>query len=48
MSNPGFLFAGFALAWAVAFAYVWLLSRRAAALERRLEALQQRLEKAGD
>ncbi|HEX9700995.1 MAG TPA: CcmD family protein [Acidobacteriota bacterium] len=48
MSHPGFLFAGFALAWAVAFAYVWLLSRRAATLEQRLEALQRRLEEAGD
>ena len=43
MSNPGFLFAGFALAWVVAFGYLWLLSRHSANVERQLEALERRV-----
>lgn len=43
MSNPGFLFAGFALAWALAFGYLWHLSRRAAAMQRQIDALEERL-----
>lgn len=44
MSNPGYLFAAFAFGWALTFAYVWLLSRRNAELQRQLEALQKRLD----
>ena len=43
MSNPGYLFAGFALAWALVFAYLWMLSRRSAAMQQQLEALERRL-----
>ena len=43
MSNPGFLFAGFALAWGLAFAYLWHLSRRARDMQRQIEALEERL-----
>ena len=39
MSTLGFLFAGFAVAWALVFAYVWSLGRRSAALEARLDRL---------
>lgn len=41
--NLGFLFAGFALAWGVFFAYLWILRRRSDRLERRLEHLEERL-----
>ena len=45
MNHLGFLFAGFALAWAVAFAYVWLLSRRSSRLQERLRQIEERLER---
>ena len=44
MSDPGYIFAAFAVAWALTFGYVWVLSRRNAELQRQLEALQKRLE----
>lgn len=46
MSSPGYLFAGFALAWAAAFVYLWMLSRRSADVQRQIEALEKRLKKA--
>ena len=46
MTNPGYLFAGFALAWGATFLYLWFLSRRSAAMQRELEILEERLEKA--
>ena len=46
MSNPGYLFAGFALAWGLAFVYLWMLSRRSANVQKQLEALEKRLDKA--
>lgn len=45
MSNPGFLFAGFALAWAAAFVYVWIVARRSARLQRELEQIEERLDR---
>ncbi|MEC7900935.1 MAG: hypothetical protein VX385_03810 [Acidobacteriota bacterium] len=44
MTNPGYLFAGFALAWGLAIVYLWFLSRRSAAIQRDLEILEERLE----
>ncbi len=46
MSDPGYLFAGFALAWGLTFVYVWMLSRRAAVLQKQLDTLERRVEKA--
>ena len=46
MTNPGYLFAGFALAWALTFVYLWMLSRHTAAVQKQLEALERRLDKA--
>jgi CcmD family protein len=46
MTNPGYLFAGFALAWGLALVYLWLLSRRSAVVQKELETLEQRLNKA--
>ena len=46
MSNPGFLFAGFALVWGLAFLYMWMLSRRSTAVQKQLEALQKRVDQA--
>ena len=46
MSNPGYLFAGFALAWALTFVYLWMLSRRAAELQKQLDALERRVDEA--
>jgi CcmD family protein len=46
MSNPEYLFAGFALAWALAFGYLWMLSRRSAEVQRQIDALEQRVKKA--
>lgn len=43
MSNLGFLFAGFALAWAVVFAYIWYLAGKSARLARRVDLLEERL-----
>jgi CcmD family protein len=42
MSNLGFLFAGFAVAWALVFGYVWMLARRSGELETRLQALERK------
>ncbi len=36
MSDLGFLFAGFAAAWAITFGYLWYLARRTKDLQRRL------------
>lgn len=47
MNHLGYLFAGFALAWAGSFVYLWMLGRRAARLQQRLEALEQRLQGQG-
>ncbi|MGD8818012.1 MAG: CcmD family protein [Acidobacteriota bacterium] len=48
MNNLGYLFAGFALAWILAFVYLFLLSRRSAAVQKQLDALERRLKKASD
>ncbi len=40
MDNLGFLFAGFAVAWALAFGYVWHLARRTRDLETRLDQIE--------
>lgn len=42
MSNLGFLFAGFTVAWGLVFAYVWVLARRSQSLEARLDGLERR------
>jgi CcmD family protein len=42
MSNLGFLFAGFTVAWGLVFGYVWVLARRSASLEARLAGLESR------
>ena len=42
MSNLGFLFAGFTVAWGLVFGYVWVLARRSASLEARLAGLERR------
>jgi CcmD family protein len=44
MSNLGFLFAGFAVAWALVFGYVWLLGRRSDGIEARIAELERRAE----
>ena len=44
MTNPGFLFAGFAVAWGLALVYLWMLSRRSALVQQQLDALEKRLE----
>ena len=44
MNNLGYLFAGFAVAWAVAFVYLWMISRRSAAIETQLAALERRVQ----
>lgn len=46
MSNTGYLFAGFALAWGLTFVYLWMLSRRAAELQKQLDALERRIDEA--
>ena len=46
MSDPGYLFAGFALAWGLTFVYLWMLSRRAAELQKQLDTLERRVEEA--
>lgn len=46
MSNLAYLFAGFALAWGISFAYLWMLSRRSAGVQQQLEALEKRLKQA--
>ncbi len=46
MSNPGYLFAGFALVWGLAFLYMWMLSRRSAAVQKQLDALEKRVNSA--
>lgn len=43
MSTLAYLFGAFALAWLAVFAYLWLLARRAAAIEAQLERLERRL-----
>lgn len=40
-----FLFAGFALAWGVSFAYLWMLGRRSARLELQLRRVEETLER---
>ena len=42
MSAIVYLLAGFSVAWVVVFAYLWLLSRRAAELQRKLQSLEKR------
>jgi len=42
MSNLGFLFAGFTVAWGLVFGYVWFLARRSQSLEARLDGLERR------
>ena len=41
MSQLGYLFAGFALAWIAVFFYVGSLQRRSSDLRRRIESLEQ-------
>jgi len=41
MTNLGFLFTGFTVAWALAFGYVWYLARRTRSIESRLEGLER-------
>ena len=43
MTNPGYLFAGFALAWGLALGYLWFLSRRSDVVQLELEILEERL-----
>lgn len=42
MSNLGYLFAGFTVAWGLVFGYVWVLARRSQSLEARLDGLESR------
>ncbi len=41
MSPLKALFAGFALAWVVVWGYIWIVGRRASAIERRLQVLER-------
>lgn len=43
MRNLTFLFAGFALAWGVSFAYLYAIAKRSARLETQLRNLEERL-----
>ncbi len=47
MSDLGFLFAGFAAAWAVAFAYLWSLAKRTQALQQQLSRIEERIDRDG-
>jgi len=42
MSDLGFLFAGFTVAWGLVFGYVWMLARRSQSMEARLDGLESR------
>jgi CcmD family protein len=44
MSNLGYLFAAFAVVWLAVLAYVLVITRRLAALERELRSLRQTIE----
>jgi CcmD family protein len=45
MENGGYLFAAFAIVWAVTFAYVFLLYSRQAKLQREIQLLREELKK---
>ncbi len=47
MSNLGYLFAGFTVAWGLVFGYVWILARRTHSLETRLGGLESRQRNGG-
>ena len=42
MSDLGYLFAGFTVAWGLVFGYVWILARRSQSLDARLDGLESR------
>ena len=44
MENISYVFAAFAIAWAVVFGYVLLLLNRQRRLQREIDSLKQRLE----
>lgn len=43
MKNFGYLFAGLASFWAVAFVYLWRLARETSRLQEQLASIEQRL-----
>ena len=47
MENAGYLFAAFAMIWAVIFGYVFNLSRRQRQLRREIDSLKESLREKG-
>jgi CcmD family protein len=47
MENAGFLFAAFAIVWAVTFIYVILLLNRQKKVRREIESLRKTIEREG-
>lgn len=45
MNDLGFLFAGFAAAWAIAFAYVWYLAKRTTDLQHKVDNVEGRIDR---
>lgn len=45
MENGGYLFAAFAIVWAVLFAYILLLANRQRRLKKEVDSLKERLTK---
>ncbi len=48
MQNAGYLFAAFAIIWAVVFGYILVLLRRQRAVQREIEALKETSEEGGE
>ena len=48
MENAGYLFAAFAIVWAVVFGYVLLLFNRQKGLRREIDSLKEALKEKGD
>ncbi len=47
MENAGYLFAAFAIVWAVVFGYVFFLSNRQRTLRREIDSLKNALKEKG-
>jgi CcmD family protein len=45
MNDLGFLFAGFAAAWVIAFAYLWVLAKRTRDLQHKLDKVEGRIDR---
>ena len=48
MENAGYLFAAYAIVWAVLFGYIFILSRRQKRLRREIDLLKEALHKETD